>query len=211
MAPDVSKHANVRLVCRSAAVRALTRWFSSTNVRPSSILHVRLVCKSRIGRIGGPRVLGEYEGLVLELLSESTCVVIQYFYLHAAETAETGSKGQTVELRPIDSKTDPIKLSFRLVIDDSAPTSLDDLGIDDATSALAETRLAFARGERGRFASTVSDSVDTAVSLGAHVQAVTEDVKELDSEKVIGVLVRMLDAVVKIGDELSTVRSSRFQ
>lgn len=124
---------------------------------------------------------------------------------------ETGSRGQTVELVPIDSKTDSIKLSFRLVMNDNAPTSLDELGIDAATSSLAKSRLAIARREPGRFASMASDTVQTAVSVGNHAQSVDEGARKLDSEQVIGVLVALLDGVVKVGDELATVGPSQGQ
>lgn len=128
------------------------------------------------------------------------------FCAHGFDTTETGSTGHTVEMVHKSSKTDPMKLSFSLFIDNDPPTSLDELGIEAATSALAQSRLALVRRDPGRLVSTISDSVDTAVSIGAHAQAVAEGAKELDSEKVIGILVRALDAVVGIGDELSAVR-----
>ncbi|EIM81970.1 uncharacterized protein STEHIDRAFT_141924, partial [Stereum hirsutum FP-91666 SS1] len=155
-----------------------------TNVRPSSILHVRILYKSRIGSIGN-RALGEYEGLVIELLPE-------------------GSTGKTIKLVPVDSKADPIECFFRIVIDDTPPTFLDDLGLDAATSSLANSRLTLAQRDASKFTSTVSGTVDTAVSIGTQAQSIAEGAKKLDSEQVIGVLVAMLDAVVKVGDELST-------
>lgn len=108
----------------------------------------------------------------------------------------------------MDPKINPIELFFRLAIDDNTPSSLDELGLDAATSSLANTRLTLTRQEAGRLASTFSDTEDSAVSIGTYAQSVTEGAKKLDSEQVIGVLVAIFDAVVKVGDELSAVCSS---
>lgn len=182
-------------------------WFSSTNVRPSSILRVRILRKSRIARIRD-RVLGEYESLVIELLSEGIWAVIKSLHPQISDRTDTGSTGKTVKLLPVDSKVDPIEFFFCIVIDNVPPTSLDDLGLDAATSSLANSRLTLARREAGKLTSTASDTVDAAVTIGTDAQAVAGGAKKLDSEQTIGVLVAMLDAVVKVGDELSTVRSS---
>lgn len=157
------------------------------------------------------RVLGEYDGIVVELLSEGICTVMKSLHSQSSNRTETGSTGKTVKLVPVDSKASPIELFFRIVIDDSLPTSLDELGLEAATVSLANTRLTLARREAGKFISTVSDTVDTTVSIGTQAQAVAEGARKLDSEQVIGVLVAMLDAVVRVGDELSTVRSSHDQ
>lgn len=125
----------------------------------------------------------------------------------SSNRTETGSTGKTVKLVPVDSKASPIEFFFRIVINDTPPMSLDDLGLDAATSSLANSRLTLARREAGKFTSTVSSTVDTAVSIETQAQSIAEGAKKLDSEQVIGVLVAMLDAVVKVGDELSTVRS----
>lgn len=176
----------------------LTRNFSSTNVRPSSILRICIRRKSRLGRIRD-RVLGEYDGIVVELLSEGICTVMKSLHSQSSNRTETGSTGKTVKLVPVDSKASPIELFFRIVIDDSLPTSLDELGLEAATVSLANTRLTLARREAGKFISTVSDTVDTTVSIGTQAQAVAEGARKLDSEQVIGVLVAMLDAVVRVG------------
>lgn len=178
----------------------------STNVHPSSTLHVRLLRKSRLGRLGNRRLLGEYRGLVFELLSEGTSIFIQYFDPHTSELTETGTKGKTVELtKPNDPKPGAIKLSFHLIINDSPPASLEELGLDAVTVSLADTRLALARLQAGTTALTVSNTVDTAISVESHAQSVTEGAKNLDSEQVIGILVATLDAVISVGDELATV------
>ncbi|EIM82043.1 uncharacterized protein STEHIDRAFT_114701 [Stereum hirsutum FP-91666 SS1] len=173
-----------------------------TNVRPSSILRICILRKSRLGRIRD-RVLGEYDGIVVELLSEGICTVMKSLHSQSSNRTETGSTGKTVKLVPVNSKASPVELFFRIVIDDSLPTSLDELGLEAATVSLANTRLTLARREAGKFISTVSDTVDTTISIGTQAQAVAEGARKLDSEQVIGVLVAMLDAVVRVGDELS--------
>lgn len=178
-------------------------------MRPSSILRIQILRQRRFKR---DRVLAEYEKFVVESLSKGTCIVIRnLFLLHTSDIFETGSASQTVEMVPIDPKTDTIKLSFHLVMNDNAPTSFDELGIDAATSSLAKSRVALARREPGRFASMAFDTVQTAVSVGNHAQSLEEGARKLDSEQIIGVLVALLDGVVKVGDELATVGLSHGQ
>lgn len=137
--------------------------------------------------------------------------MILIFLLHTSDNVEDGSAGRTVDLVPIDSKADNIKLSFRLVMNDDAPTSLKEFKIDRATSSLANSYLNLARREPGKIASTASDTVATAVTVGDHAQSVYEGAKKLDSEQIIGALVTLADGVVKVGDELAAVGSSHIQ
>lgn len=88
------------------------------------------------------------------------------------------------------------------------PSSIVDFGLDDAARNLANARLALARQQRGNFTDTL-DAVDAAVSAGSSAQFTVDDARKLDGEQVIGAMINALDTLVKIGDEISMVRSRK--
>lgn len=93
----------------------------------------------------------------------------------------------------------------------SAPLTTSELGIDSAAQRLADTHLKLARREHGQLFSRTSQAVDTAVSIETTMRSAADVAKGLDSEQVIGAMVKCLDALVSVGDEISKVRSHRLR
>lgn len=98
-----------------------------------------------------------------------------------------------------DAKAQPVKLSFTLTMTPSAPSTSSELGIGGAAQRLADAHLTLAHREHGKLFSSTSQAVNTAVSA--------EVAKGLDSEQVIGAMVKCLDILVSVGDEISKVCS----
>lgn len=119
----------------------------------------------------------------------------------------------SVELKPPsqDAKAQFVKISFSLAMIPSAPSTISELGIDTAAQRLADIHLALARQEHGQLFSRTSQAVDTVVSIETSAQAEADVAKGLDSEQVIGAMVKCLDAVVSVGDEISKAGSHRLR
>lgn len=96
-------------------------------------------------------------------------------------------------------------MSICVTITRATPTTIADLGIDDASSRLANAYRALARRQLGENASSAFRAADDIVSAGSEAQDVVDGAQALSGEQIIGGLVSALDAVVKIGDEVSAV------
>lgn len=100
-------------------------------------------------------------------------------------------------------ENDPlIKMAIHVAIKHATPTSIVDLGIDDASASLANAHQALARQQIREIASDTSETVDATVT---QAQGILNGAKSLNGDQIIGGLVNALDTVVKLGDELSAV------
>lgn len=106
-----------------------------------------------------------------------------------------------------NAKAQPVKLSFTLAMTPSAPSNSSGLGIGAAAQRLADAHLTLAHREHGTLFSRTSQADDTAVSVGTSAQSVADVAKGLDSEQVIGAMVKCLDVLVSVGDEITKVCS----
>lgn len=96
-------------------------------------------------------------------------------------------------------------MSIRVTIPRVTPTSIIDFGIDYASSRLANAYQVLARRQLRRITSSAMSTADDTVSVGAEAQVIVDGAGMLSGVQIIGGLVNALDAVVKIGDELSAV------
>lgn len=110
-------------------------------------------------------------------------------------------------MKPYDPSTPLIKLSICVVIAPRVPSSIVDIGLDDAARSLADAHLTLARQQRLNFNETFTRAVDTAVSAGPSAQATVDNARKLEGEQVFGAMINALDTLVKIGDEISMVCS----
>jgi hypothetical protein len=178
----------------------------SRNVNPSSILMVKIYRTRRI-KIG-QRHIGGFSKRISELAIERPLLgIIAFFHVTDVSVLVLAYRCCSNEA---DSSAGNIEI--KLIIDTSAPPTMDDLGLKDASQAMDKALTSVGRLDRIQDGNKVFDAtsnvIDRGVGFASIIQSGTSRAQQaVDALGPLGDALKYLDKVIKAMDTIAAVIS----